>query len=118
MVSEGKDHAHQSGFSGQHSVCVLSWFRHATLCSGRQPTRLLCPSDSPGKNVGVGGHALLQGIFPTQESNPDLLCLLQILNHRANKEAQAAECQPANNEPAGGRMAASWRETPGSRRWT
>ena len=25
--------------------------------------------DSPGKNTGVGCHALLQGIFPTQESN-------------------------------------------------
>ena len=29
--------------------------------------------DSPGKNTGVGCHALLQGIFPTQESNPGLL---------------------------------------------
>ena len=28
--------------------------------------------DSPGKNIGVGCHALLQGIFPTQESNPGL----------------------------------------------
>ena len=28
--------------------------------------------DSPGKNSGVGSHALLQGIFPTQELNPDL----------------------------------------------
>ena len=34
---------------------------------GRQPTRLLCPWDSPGKNTGVGCHALLQGIFPTQD---------------------------------------------------
>ena len=34
------------------------------------PTRLLCPWDSPGKNTGVGGHSLLQGIFPTQRSNP------------------------------------------------
>ena len=25
------------------------------------PTRLLCPRDSPGKNTGVGCHALLQG---------------------------------------------------------
>ena len=25
------------------------------------PTRLLCPWDSPGKNTGVGCHALLQG---------------------------------------------------------
>ena len=39
-------------------------------------TRLLCPWDSPGKNTGVGGHSLLQGIFPTQGSNPSLLHLL------------------------------------------
>ena len=31
--------------------------------------RLLCPWDSPGRNTGVGCHALLQGIFPTQELN-------------------------------------------------
>ena len=36
---------------------------------GLQPTRLLCPWDSPGKNTGVGCHALLQGIFPTQGLN-------------------------------------------------
>ena len=30
---------------------------------------------SPGKNTGVGGHALLQGIFPTQGLNPHLLHL-------------------------------------------
>ena len=32
--------------------------------------------DSPGKNTGVGFHALLQGIFSTQGWNPCLLCLL------------------------------------------
>ena len=37
-----------------------------------QPTRLLCPWNSPGKNTGVGCHSLLQGIFPTQGSNPGL----------------------------------------------
>ena len=31
---------------------------------GLQPTRLLSPWDSPGKNTGVGCHCLLQGIFP------------------------------------------------------
>ena len=36
---------------------------------GLQPVRLLCPWDSPGKSTGVGSHALLQGIFPTQGSN-------------------------------------------------
>ena len=32
--------------------------------------------DFPGKNIGVGCHALLQGILPTQRLNPRLLCLL------------------------------------------
>ena len=32
--------------------------------------------DFPGKNTGVGCHALLHGIFLTQGSNPHLLCLL------------------------------------------
>ena len=31
---------------------------------------------SPGKTTGVGCHALLQGTFPTQESNRHLLRLL------------------------------------------
>ena len=30
------------------------------------------PGDSPGRNTGVGCHALLQGIFPTQGSNPGI----------------------------------------------
>ena len=36
----------------------------------------LCPWDSPGQSTGVGCHFLLQEIFPTQGSNPRLLCLL------------------------------------------
>ena len=36
---------------------------------GLQPTRLLCPWNSPGQNPGVGSHFLLQGIFPIQGSN-------------------------------------------------
>ena len=34
-----------------------------------------CPWDSPGKNTGMGCHALLQGIFPSRGSNLHLLCL-------------------------------------------
>ena len=37
----------------------------------------LYPWDSPGKNTGVGCHALLQGIFPTQGSNLHPLHLLR-----------------------------------------
>ena len=35
--------------------------------------------DTPGKNTGVGCHAFLQEIFPTQESNPGLPHYRQIL---------------------------------------
>ena len=52
-----------------------------------QATRLLCPWDFPGKHTGVGCHSLLQGIFPTQGSNPGLLHCRQILyglNHQGS----------------------------------
>ena len=50
------------------------------------PARLLCPWDSPGKNTGVGSHSLLQGIFPIQGSNPDLLHCRRILYHLSQAE--------------------------------
>ena len=42
-------------------------------------------ADSPGENTGVGCHALLQGIFPTQGSNPDLPHCSQILYHLSHQ---------------------------------
>ena len=52
-----------------------------TLCNlaDCSPARLLCPWSSPGKNTGLGFSFLLQGIFPTQGSNPCLLQCRQIL---------------------------------------
>ena len=38
--------------------------------------QFLCPWNFPGKNTGTSCHFLLQGIFPTQGSNPHLLHLL------------------------------------------
>ena len=54
--------------------CCLVTRLCPTLCD---PTDCSPPGssvhvDSPGKNTGVGCHALLQGIFPTQGSNPGL----------------------------------------------
>ena len=46
---------------------------------GLQPTRFLCPWDFPGKDIGVGCHFLLQGIFPTQGWSPGLLHCRQII---------------------------------------
>ena len=38
-----------------------------------RPHGLYGPWNSPGQNAGVGSPSLLQGIFPTQGSNPELL---------------------------------------------
>ena len=40
----------------------------------QQPTRLLCPWDSPGKNTGVGCHFLLQCIKVKSESEVAQSC--------------------------------------------
>ena len=44
---------------------------------GLEPTRFLCAWDSRGKNIGMGCHAPLHGIFPTQGLSLSLLCLLR-----------------------------------------
>ena len=67
----------------QGLVLLLSHFSHLRplAIQGLQPTRLLNPWDFLGKNTGVGCHALLQGIFPTQESNQHLLHYRWTLYH-------------------------------------
>ena len=42
---------------------------------GLSPARLLCPWNSPGKNTGVGSHALLQGNLPDPGIEPGSLTL-------------------------------------------
>ena len=54
------------------NVCVKLLQSCPALCNPMD-----CPWDSPGKNTGVGCHALLQGIFPTEGLNPSLFFLLQ-----------------------------------------
>ena len=56
---------------------VCSVMSHDSLGShGLQPTRLLCPWNSLGKNTGVGCHFLLQRIFLTQGLKTRFLNLL------------------------------------------
>ena len=52
---------------------------------GLQPTRLLCPWNSQGKNSGVGCHSPLQGIFLTQGLNLGLPHCRQILYHLSHQ---------------------------------
>ena len=68
---------------------VPSHFSGVWLCV---PAKLFCPWESPGKNTGVGCHALLQGIFPTQGSNP---CLLHLLHWQAGALPLTPPGQPS-----------------------
>ena len=66
---------------------------------GLWSTRLLGPWDFPGMNTGVGCHFLLQGIFPTQGSNPGLPHCRQTLYHLSYQGSpilvgSAIICQP------------------------
>ena len=66
-------------------ACVLSVTQLCpTLCD---PLDCNLPGstgwDFLGKNIEMGCHFLLQGIFPTQASNLCLLCLLSLLLDRS-----------------------------------
>ena len=73
----------------QSHRCVLS---HAVIPTLSDPVHCSLPGSSvhgysPAKNTGVGCHALLQGIFPTQGSNPGLPHCRQIpyrLSHQGS----------------------------------
>ena len=61
----------------------------STLCNPMNcsPPGSSVHGDSPGKNTGLSCHALLQGIFPTQQSIPGLPhCrrVLYCLNHQGS----------------------------------
>ena len=63
--SSGEDPAHKNKYFLKLKLLVAQ--SGLTLCNPMDWN--LCPWDSPSKNTGVGLHSLLQGIFPTQESN-------------------------------------------------
>ena len=69
-------------YSASHLVVSNSLGPH-----GLWTARVFCPWDFPGKNTGVGFYLFLQGIFPTQGSNPGLLHCRQIaywLSHQGS----------------------------------
>ena len=65
------------------TLCVLGLLivSDSLQSHGLQAPRLLRLWNFPGKNTGVGCHFLLQGIFPTQGSNP---CLLGVMHWQAD----------------------------------
>ena len=60
---------------------------HSVLCDSLQPHGLYSPWNFPGQNTGVGSLSLLQEVFPTQGSNPDLPHFARILYQLSHKES-------------------------------
>ena len=52
-----------------------------------RPHGIYSPWNSPGQNTGVGSLSLLQGIFPTQRSNPGLSHCRRIVYQLSHKES-------------------------------
>ena len=60
---------------------------HSVMSDSSRPHGLWSPWNSPGQNSGVGSLSLLQGIIPTQGSNPGLphgRWILYQLSHKGN----------------------------------
>ena len=120
--------------SRQSLLCVLS---HSvtqscpTLCKPMdcRPSGSSVHGDSPGKNIGVGCHALLQGIFPTEGLNPDLPHCRWILCHLSHQGSPRISEWVAYAFSRGSSRPRNWTrvslpadslptEPPGKLRWT
>ena len=61
------------GYLVKQYFWVFLWSERCSVVSDSlQPHGLYSPWNFPGQNTGVGSLSLLQGIFPTQGSNPGL----------------------------------------------
>ena len=84
-----------------NQLCVCSVTQLClTLCNPMDcsPRGSSVLGDSPGKNTGVGCHALLQGIFPTQGLNPGLPHCRQILYHLSHQGSFLISYTPVQNK--------------------
>ena len=68
-----------------HTCQVTSVMSYSLWPRDCSPPGSSVQGDTPGKNTGVGCHALLQGILPTQGLNPGLQHCRQILHCLSHK---------------------------------
>ena len=71
-------------FSWTAHMCYIFFFpktseTRSVVSDSLRPRGLYTPWNSPGQNTGMGNLSLLEGIFPTQGSNPGLPHCRQIL---------------------------------------
>ena len=75
-----------------HSNCQWSE-SHSVMSDSLPPHGLYSPWNCPGQNTGVGSPSLLQGIFPTQGSNPGLLNSRPILYQLSHQQSPNCNCK-------------------------
>ena len=71
--------------SSTTTKCTIESESHSVVSNSLRPHGLYSPWNSPGQNTRVGSLSLLQGIFPTQGSNPGILHCRQILYQQNHK---------------------------------
>ena len=73
--------------TGSSVLCLLCFVTQSDLCNPRNCSLpgSFVQGDTPGKNTGVGCHALPQGILPTQGLNPGLPHCRWILYHLSHQ---------------------------------
>ena len=86
-----------------HKTPLNHKFIISKMSNSLWPHRLYSPWNSPGQNTGVGSLSLLQGIFPTQGSNPGLRYCRQILyqlSHQGSPRKLEREAYPFSSRPS------------------
>ena len=81
---------------------------HSVVSDSLWPHGQYSPWNSPGKNTGVGSLCLLQGIFPTQGSNPGIPPCRQILYQLSHKGSPRILEWIANPFSSGSSRPSNW----------
>ena len=88
--------------------CKVKWAlgkwneSHSVMSNSLRPHGLCSPQNFPGQNTGVGSLSLLQGIFPSQGSNPGLLHCRQTLYKLSHRGSPLALGSITTNKASGG----------------
>ena len=94
LVNEFLTLKSQSETTTQNHFCKCAVLSHSVVYNSTTPSTIACQAplwDSPAKNTGVGYHALLHGIFPTQGLNsglPHCRRLLYRLSHQGSNNCK------------------------------
>ena len=92
MVKEERGKWEQGRWGMSYNHLEVKWSKSRSVVSDSVTLWTILSRNSPGQNTGVGSRPLLQGIFPTQGSNPGLLHCGHILYQLSHKGKPFNHC--------------------------